>query len=117
GVPGGWVVRGARRGRCPGRRRAGRHRPGAAAEGLREVPGAVTSAPGARLHTMPVGTAGPRVAFLHGLFGQGRNRPQIGKALAGPDGTGARCLLVDLPDHGRSPWTQEFSYEAYATQV
>ena len=65
---------------------------------------------------MPVGTAGPRVAFLHGLFGQGRNWTQIAKALAGPDGTGARCLLVDLPDHGRSPWTQEFSYEAYAAR-
>ncbi len=77
----------------------------------------MTSAPGPGLHTMPVGTAGPRVAFLHGLFGQGRNWTQIAKSLAGPDGTGARCLLVDLPDHGRSPWTQEFSYEAYATQV
>ncbi len=69
------------------------------------------------LHTMTVGTAGPRVAFLHGLFGQGRNWTQIAKAVAGPDGTGARCLLVDLPDHGRSPWTQEFSYEAYAGRV
>ena len=69
------------------------------------------------LHTMAVGTAGPRVAFLHGLFGQGRNWTQIAKAVAGPDGTGARCLLVDLPDHGRSPWTQEFSYEAYAARV
>jgi pimeloyl-ACP methyl ester carboxylesterase len=75
------------------------------------------TAQGAGLHTMPVGTAGPRVAFLHGLFGQGRNWTQIAKALAGPDGTRARCLLVDLPDHGRSPWTQEFSYEAYAAAV
>ena len=72
---------------------------------------------GAGLHTMAVGTAGPRVAFLHGLFGQGRNWTQIAKAVAGPDGTGARCLLVDLPDHGRSPWTGEFSYEAYAARV
>ena len=48
------------------------------------------SDPGARaggLHTMTVGTAGPRVAFLHGLFGQGRNWTQIAKAVAGPDGT------------------------------
>ena len=66
---------------------------------------------------MPVGSGGPRVAFLHGLFGQGRNWTQIAKALAGPDGSGARCLLVDLPDHGRSPWTADFSYEAYAAQV
>ena len=71
----------------------------------------------AGLNTMAVGTAGPRVAFLHGLFGQGRNWTQIAKAVAGPDGTRARCLLVDLPDHGRSPWTDEFSYEAYAARV
>ena len=69
------------------------------------------------LHTVSVGTAGPRVAFLHGLFGQGRNWAQIAKALAGPDGTAARCTLVDLPDHGRSPWSAEFSFEAYAGSV
>lgn len=69
------------------------------------------------LHTLSVGTAGPRVAFLHGLFGQGRNWSTIAKALAGPDGTGARCTLVDLPDHGRSPWSAEFSFAAYAGSV
>jgi pimeloyl-ACP methyl ester carboxylesterase len=69
------------------------------------------------LHTLTVGTAGPRVAFLHGLFGQGRNWAQIAKALAGPDGTGARSTLVDLPDHGRSPWSAEFSFESYAAAV
>lgn len=69
------------------------------------------------LHTLSVGTAGPRVAFLHGLFGQGRNWTTIAKALAGPDGDRARCTLVDLPDHGRSPWTREFSFEAYAASV
>ena len=69
------------------------------------------------LHTLTVGTAGRRVAFLHGLFGQGRNWQQVAKALAGPDGTEARCTLVDLPDHGRSPWTHEFSWEGYADAV
>ncbi|MFW5474486.1 alpha/beta fold hydrolase [Knoellia sp. CPCC 206450] len=69
------------------------------------------------LHTLSVGTAGPRIAFLHGLFGQGRNWSTIAKALAGPSGDGARCTLVDLPDHGRSPWTQEFSFESYAASV
>lgn len=70
-----------------------------------------------RLHTLSVGAAGPRIAFLHGLFGQGRNWNQIAKALAGPDGAQARCLLVDLPDHGRSPWSQDFSFEGYADAV
>lgn len=69
------------------------------------------------LHTLEVGTAGPRVAFLHGLFGQGRNWMQIAKGLAGADGTGARCLLVDLPNHGRSPWTETFSYPEIADLV
>lgn len=72
------------------------------------------------LHTLSVGSAGPRVAFLHGLFGQGRNWSQIAKGLAGADGQGARCLLVDLPDHGRSPWTPPgvpFSFESYAASV
>lgn len=69
------------------------------------------------LHTLSVGSAGPRVAFLHGLFGQGRNWQQIAKGLVGPDGDRARCTLVDLPDHGRSPWSEEFSFEGYAAAV
>jgi pimeloyl-ACP methyl ester carboxylesterase len=70
----------------------------------------------ARLHTLAVGERGPRVAFLHGLFGQGRNWMQVAKSLAATD-EGVRALLVDLPDHGRSPWTEEFSYERYADLV
>jgi pimeloyl-ACP methyl ester carboxylesterase len=78
----------------------------------------MTSAPDqASLNTLSVGTAGPRVAFLHGLFGQGRNWTQIAKAVSGPDGSDAQCLLVDMPDHGRSPWSQEFSLDAYADAV
>ena len=69
------------------------------------------------LNTLAVGTSGPRIAFLHGLFGQGRNWNQIAKALAGPDATDARCLLVDLPDHGRSPRSDVFSLEGYADAV
>ena len=44
---------------------------------------------------------GPTVVFLHGLFGQGKNWTSIAKALA----PAARTLLVDLPNHGRSGWT------------
>ncbi len=69
------------------------------------------------LHVLHVGSAGPRVAFLHGLFGQGRNWNQIAKAVAGQDGSGARCALVDLPDHGRSRHTSEFSFTSYAAHV
>lgn len=77
----------------------------------------VPSADTASLHTLSVGTAGPRIAFLHGLFGQGRNWSQIAKAIAGPEGDGARSTLVDLPDHGRSPWSSAFSFSAYADAV
>ena len=65
----------------------------------------------ASLNTLKVGESGPRIAYLHGLFGQGRNWMQIAKAVGG------RALLVDLPDHGRSPWSETFSFEAYADQV
>ncbi|WP_347354168.1 alpha/beta fold hydrolase [Intrasporangium sp.] len=69
------------------------------------------------LHTRSVGTAGPHVAFLHGLFGQGRNWNQIAKGVSGARHDDAQCLLVDLPDHGRSPRTPQFSYEGYADSV
>lgn len=65
------------------------------------------------IHTTVVGDDGARVVFLHGLFGQGRNFTQIAKALA-PE---FRSLLVDLPNHGRSAWTEEFSYLDTAERV
>lgn len=65
------------------------------------------------LSSTAVGDAGSPVVFLHGLFGQGRNFTQIAKSLA-PE---HRSLLVDLPDHGRSPWTDRFDYERSAALV
>ncbi|MDP3968987.1 MAG: alpha/beta fold hydrolase [Nocardioides sp.] len=68
------------------------------------------------LKTTPVGDSaggGAPVVFLHGLFGQGRNFTQIAKAMQ-PE---FRSLLVDLPDHGRSDWTEEFSFEGVADLV
>ena len=50
--------------------------------------------------------------FLHGLLGQGKNWSTIAKALL-PSGS----LLVDLPDHGRSPWSEDVSYESMAEAV
>lgn len=64
-----------------------------------------STAPGA-ISTTAVGDSGVPVVFLHGLFGQGRNFTQIAKGLQ-PD---ARSLLVDLPNHGRSAWTDRFDY-------
>jgi len=65
------------------------------------------------LHTTAMGEQGSRIVFLHGLFGQGRNWTQIGRRLAEEH----RVLLVDLPHHGRSAWSEEFDYLAIADQV
>jgi pimeloyl-ACP methyl ester carboxylesterase len=65
------------------------------------------------VHTTTVGDRGPWVAFCHGLFGQGRNWTQVAKALT----ERRRALLVDLPDHGRSGWTERFDLVAHADLV
>ncbi len=65
------------------------------------------------LHTTELGERGQRVVFCHGLFGQGRNWTQVAKAIAADH----RVLLVDMPDHGRSEWTDEFSYADAADRV
>lgn len=69
--------------------------------------------PASDLHTTEIGETGEPVAFLHGLFGQGKNFTAIAKALQ-PE---LRSLLVDLPNHGRSAWTDHFSYEETADLV
>jgi pimeloyl-ACP methyl ester carboxylesterase len=53
-----------------------------------------------------LGDAGPRVVFVHGLFGQGRNWTTIAKGLSGSH----RVTLLDLPNHGHSPWTDRVDY-------
>jgi len=58
------------------------------------------------LATRTVGEAGPRVVFVHGLFGQGKNWTTIAKGLADSH----RVTLVDLPNHGHSPWTDRVHY-------
>ena len=67
----------------------------------------------ATLNDTLVGESGPVVVFLHGLFGQARNFTQIAKSLE-PD---YRSLLVDLPNHGRSGWTDDIDYVTIADLV
>ena len=71
------------------------------------------SATSSELFSTQIGSTGPRVAFLHGLFGQGKNWTTVAKALS----DAARITLVDLPNHGRSLWTDHFSYPEMADQV
>ena len=59
------------------------------------------------LATRTIGDEGPRVAFVHGLFGQGRNWTTVARRLAED---GHRVTLVDLPNHGHSPWTDRVDY-------
>ena len=73
----------------------------------------VTGVAAESLHRSIVGDTGPRVVFLHGLFGQGRNWTAVAKAISPL----ARVMLVDLPNHGRSAWTDRFSYPEMADQL
>ncbi len=65
------------------------------------------------LHSTTVGDSGPVVVFLHGLFGRGRNFGGTVRALQ----PHVRALLVDLPNHGASPWTDEVDYRQMADAV
>jgi pimeloyl-ACP methyl ester carboxylesterase len=66
-----------------------------------------------RLATRTVGDAGPHVVFVHGLFGQGKNWTTIAKGLADRH----RVTLLDLPNHGHSPWTETVDYVDMAELV
>jgi pimeloyl-ACP methyl ester carboxylesterase len=59
-----------------------------------------------RLAARTHGEAGPPVVFVHGLFGQGKNWTTIAKGLADRH----RVTLLDLPNHGHSPWTERVDY-------
>lgn len=60
-----------------------------------------------------IGESGPWVVFCHGLFGRGKNFTSQAKALQ-PD---FRSLLLDMPDHGSSPWTEKFDYAEAARML
>ncbi len=68
----------------------------------------------AGLRTELVGQGRPRFAFLHGLFGRGRNWSTVAAELAAQ---GYPAVLFDLPNHARSPWTESFSYQQMADAV
>lgn len=66
-----------------------------------------------RIHAQEVGTGTQRVVFLHGLMGRGRNFLRIAKEL-GPE---YRSLLLDVPNHAESGWTDHFSYIGIAELI
>lgn len=58
------------------------------------------------LKTSLVGSGPVKTVFLHGLLGRGKNFTRIAKGL----GDDVQTLLVDLPNHGASYWTDSFDY-------
>ncbi|UUZ58380.1 alpha/beta fold hydrolase [Nocardioides sp. B-3] len=66
-----------------------------------------------QLNVTRLGDRGPIIAFCHGLFGRGKNWTQIAKAFADDH----RVLLIDMPNHGRSGWTEGFAYADSADDV
>lgn len=62
------------------------------------------------LKTSLVGSGPIKTVFLHGLLGRGKNFTRIAKALGGD----VQTLLVDLPNHGASYWTDSFDYRTMA---
>ena len=69
-------------------------------------PDGAAPGPAPQLFRTEIGESGSRVVLLHGLFGQGKNWLTVAKTLSAQH----RVLLVDLPNHGRSAWTDRFSY-------
>jgi esterase len=66
-----------------------------------------------QLYSTQMGLSGPRIVFCHGLFGQGKNWTSIARALSDE----FRVTMVDLPNHGRSGWTDQISYAQMALAV
>lgn len=65
------------------------------------------------LKSQLVGEEGPVVVFAHGLFGRGKNFAGVARALQ----PHYRCLLVDLPNHGASAWTDRVDYAQMARSL
>ncbi|WP_051232522.1 alpha/beta fold hydrolase [Acidipropionibacterium thoenii] len=70
-----------------------------------------------QLHTTVIGSGAQTVVWCHGVFGQGKNFTRVAKDLVADDPQRWRCVLVDLPNHGRSPWTEQVSYPQMAASV
>jgi pimeloyl-ACP methyl ester carboxylesterase len=53
-----------------------------------------------------VGSGARKLVFFHGLMGRGRNFGAIARSV----GDEFTSMLVDMPNHGESAWTETFSY-------
>ena len=64
------------------------------------------------IHSTVVGRGPKNVVFLHGVFGQGKNFTDAANSLSDL----ATSRLVDLPNHGRSSWS-DFTFDSMVDQV
>lgn len=71
------------------------------------------SDPAGRIHTEIVEGGRRRIVFLHGLMGRGKNFTTIARGIQET----TTSLLVDLPNHGASCWTEGFDYLQMADLV
>ena len=55
----------------------------------------------------------PSVVLMHGLFGSGDNLSVIRRHFE----TSHHVVSIDLPDHGKSPRSEHFSFDVWARQV
>ncbi|MGI5950668.1 MAG: alpha/beta fold hydrolase [Brooklawnia sp.] len=65
------------------------------------------------LHGTQIGHGPEPMVFLHGLFGQGKNFANVAKLLEDR----VTCTLLDLPNHGKSPWNDSFDHDTIAAIV
>jgi esterase len=59
------------------------------------------------------GEGGPPVVILHGLLGSARNWSSFARQL----GATRRVFVLDLRNHGASPWADEMTYDQMADDV
>jgi len=64
-------------------------------------------------HRATEGEHGPPLLIAHGLFGSARNFNTLGRRLA----TMRRVVMVDMRNHGASPWDPDNSYPALAEDL
>ena len=65
------------------------------------------------IHEAQHAETAPPLIIAHGLFGSGRNFNTLGRKLA----QGRRVILVDMRNHGESPWADDVSYNAMADDL
>lgn len=58
-------------------------------------------------------STGPPLFIIHGVYGSGDNWASLGRAFA----EDFNVYLLDMRNHGRSPWSEEFNYPSMAEDV